>query len=617
LNAIHWDGARIERLVRAGATALLVSVLVACGGGGGDAGGPVASVDSGSGGGTGSTGSDAGGTGAPAPSETPAAALPASRADARRFLAQATFGPTEPEVDHLMKVGYSAWIDEQFAKPQKLHRIYWDAENKAIKKLDANRSAGQREVLDSFYQQALKGDDQLRQRVAFALSEIFVISMVADGLGGDKGQGVAGYLDMLGRDAFGNYRTLIEDVSRHPMMGIYLSHLRNAKEDPAKGRVPDENFAREVMQLFSIGLHQLNPDGSVKLALDGKPIETYGPKDIAGLAKVFTGWSWDGPDTGDGRYYGWGVEWADPARYYTSMQGYTQFHSISEKRFLGVKVPAQTRADPYASLTTAMDALAAHPNVAPFLGRQLIQRLVTSNPSPAYVGRVAAAFGSGGDMKAMIRAVLLDPEARDAKIAAGKSYGKLREPVLRLTALLRAFDATSDSAKYLIGTTDDAGSQLGQTPMRSPSVFNFYRPGYVPPNTLAGKQGLAVPEMQITHETTVAGYANYMISGVMYGFGQNGVDWQAKRRDVQLDTRSLLASVGSSEALADLVLARLLGPGKYDALETEIVAAADSIALPELKADGSNKDWVETSKKYRVSAALAIALVSPEFLIQK
>ena len=613
MNTIHWDRARIERLVRAGAAALLVSVLAACGGGGAsDASGPIASADPGSG----STGS-AGGTGTAGPGENPAAALPASRADARRFLAQATFGPTEPEVDHLMKVGYGAWIDEQFAKPQKLHRSYWDAENKAIKKLDANRSAGQREVLDSFYQQALKGDDQLRQRVAFALSEIFVVSMVADGLGGDKGQGVAGYLDMLGRNAFGNYRTLIEDVSRHPMMGIYLSHLRNAKEDPAKGRVPDENFAREVMQLFSIGLVQLNADGSPKLNLDGKPIETYGPKDIAGLAKVFTGWSWDGPDTGDARYHGWGAEWADPARYYTSMQGYTQFHSISEKRFLGAKVPAQTRADPYASLTTAMDTLAAHPNVGPFLGRQLIQRLVTSNPSPAYVGRVSAAFGSGGDMKAMLRAVLLDPEARDAKLAAGQSYGKLREPVLRLTALLRAFDATSDSAKYLIGTTDDAGSQLGQTPMRSPSVFNFYRPGYVPPNTKAGKQGLAVPEMQITHETTVAGYANYMISGVMYGFGQNGVDWQAKRRDVQLDTAPLLASVDKSEALADLVLARLLGPAPNDALRTEIVAAVDSIALPELKPDGSNKDWVETSKKYRVSAALAIALVSPEFLIQK
>ena len=620
----HQRQERFARIVRTAAAAALLAALAACGGGGGDGGASVevsapgvsGSIGSGTGGTGSGSGSD-GGSASPSPSENPSAALPASRADARRFLTQATFGATEPDVDHLMKVGYSAWIDEQFAKPQKLHRAYWDAENKAIRAADANRSAGSREVLDSFYQQAIRGEDQLRQRVAFALSEIFVISMVADGLGGDKGQGVAGYLDMLGRNAFGNYRTLIEDVSRHPMMGIYLSHLRNTKEDPAKGRVPDENFAREVMQLFSIGLYQLEKDGSLKLDADGKPIETYGPKDIAGMAKVFTGWSWDGPDTGDGRYYGWGAEWSDPARYYTSMQGYTQFHSLSEKKFLGVKVAAQTRADPYASLKTAMDALAAHPNVGPFLGKQLIQRLVTSNPTPAYVGRVAQAFGSAGDMKAMIRAVLLDPEARDAKIAAGSSYGKLREPVLRLTALLRAYGATSDSSKFLIGTTDDPGTQLGQTPLRSPSVFNFYRPGYVPPNTKAAKQGLAVPEMQITHETTVAGYANYMIQGTMSGFGQNGVDWQAKRRDVQLDTRAELALAGKSGALADRVLARLLGAAPNDELKAEMVAAIDSIPLPELRADGSNKDWVETSKKYRVAAALSIALVSPEFLIQK
>jgi uncharacterized protein (DUF1800 family) len=625
LNDIQCAGVRVRRLANATLAALLVSVLAACGGGGGgdsQDSGPVASSGNGTGTSTGSSsggsgGSTGGGSVTSPPIVPPAVELPASTADARRFLTQATFGPTEPEVDHLMKIGYSAWIDEQFAKPQKLHRAYWDAQNKAIKAVNPNSSAGQREVLDSFYQQALKGDDQLRQRVTFALSEIFVISMMADGLGGDKGQGVAGYLDMLGRNAFGNYRTLIEDVSRHPMMGIYLSHLRNAKEDPAKGRVPDENFAREVMQLFSIGLYELNADGSQKLDLEGKPIETYGPKDIAGMAKVFTGWSWDGPDTGDGRYYGWGADWSDPARLYTSMQGYTQFHSLSEKRFLGAKVVAQTRADPYASLKTAMDTLAAHPNVGPFLGKQLIQRLVTSNPSPAYVGRVAQAFGKGGDMKAMVRAVLLDPEARDAKIAAGKTYGKLREPVLRLTAMLRAFDATSDSAKFLIGTTDDAGSQLGQTPMRSPSVFNFYRPGYVPPNTKAGKAGLAVPEMQITHETTVAGYANYMIQGVMNGFGQNGVDWQAKRRDVQIDYKAELALVDKSEALAEQVLARLLGSTPNDALKAEIVAAVDSIKIPELRPDGSNKDWVENSRKFRVYAALSIALVAPEFLIQK
>jgi len=444
-----------------------------------------------------------------------------------------------------------------------------------------------------------------------------VISL-ADGTIADNAQGAAGYLDMLGANAFGSYRNLIEGVARHPMMGIYLSHLKNMKEDPARGRVPDENFAREVMQLFSIGLVQLNVDGSVKAGPDGKPLETYTGADIAGLAKVFTGWSWDGPDTADGRYYGWGTEFIDPARLYSPMQGYTQFHSLSEKKFLGATVPAQARADPNASLKVALDTLAAHPNVGPFIGRQLIQRLVTSNPSPAYVSRVALAFtAGGGDMKAMVKAVLLDPEARDATIASGPAYGKLREPVLRLTAFLRAFGATSDSGKFLIGTTDDAGTQLGQSPLRSPSVFNFYRPGYVPPNTLAGMAGLAAPEMQITHETTVAGYANFMRSGVQNGFGQNGTDYKAARRDVQIDYTGEIALADTSAALVDRVLERLLGPAPRDALKAEIVAAVDSIVIPVLKADGSNQTAIDNARKNRVYTAVVLTLVAPEFLVQK
>jgi hypothetical protein len=213
--------------------------------------------------------------------------------------------------------------------------------------------------------------------------------------------------------------------------------------------------------------------------------------------------------------------------------------------------------------------------------------------------------------------VLLDAEARDATIAAGPSYGKLREPVLRMTAFLRAFGATSDSGKFLIGTTDDAGTQLGQTPLRSPSVFNFYRPGYVPPGTLAGKAGLAVPEMQITHETTVAGYANFMRSAVQYGFGQNGADWKAARRDVQIDYSGELALAADSAALVDRVLTRLMGATPLDALKAEIVTAVDSVVLPVLKADGSNQAALDSAKKNRVYIAVILALVAPEFLIQK
>ncbi len=584
---------RVRRLLRGFGATLLLATLAACGGGGGGAG-----------------------SGAEVPNEVKAE-LPRTRADAVRFLTQATFGPTEAETDRVMAIGYAAWIDDQLARPQTLHRDYWDAENAAIKAVAKDSRAGTREVLDSFYRQALTGDDPLRQRVAYALSQIFVISML-DGSVADNAHGVAGYLDMLGANAFGNYRTLIEGVSRHPMMGLYLSHLKNMKEDPAKGRVPDENFAREVMQLFSIGLYELNPDGSPRTGSDGKPLETYTGADIAGLAKVFTGWSWDGPDTADARYYGWGTEFIDPARLVSPMQGYSQFHSLAEKRFLGATVAAQGRADPNASLKVALDTLAAHPNVGPFIGRQLIQRLVTSNPSPAYVARVAQAFaGGGGDMKAMLRAVLLDAEARDASLASSPAYGKLREPVLRMTAFLRAFGASSDSGKFLIGATDDAGSQLGQSPLRSPSVFNFYRPGYVPPNTLAGKAGLAVPEMQITHETTVAGYANFMRSGVQNGFGQNGTDYKAPRRDVQIDYSAELALAADSAALVERVLTRLLGPAPQDALKAEIVPAVDSIALPALKADGSNQAALDSAKKNRVFAAVTLALVAPEFLVQK
>ena len=303
------------------------------------------------------------------------------------------------------------------------------------------------------------------------------------------------------------------------------------------------------------------------------------------------------------------------------MQGYTKFHSTSDKRFLGSTVAAQTSADPMASLRSAFDTIAGHPNVGPFIGRQLIQRLVTSNPSPAYVARVASAFnnnGSGvrGDLKAVVKAILLDPDARDSAQAAGVSFGKLREPVLRLTAFLRAFNASSDSGKFLIGATDDAGTQLGQTPLRAPSVFNFYRPGYVPTNTLAGAAGLAVPEMQITHETSVAGYANFMRSAVQSGVGQNGEDFRAARRDVQPDYNAELALANQPVELIDRVTAKLAG-SVTAALKSDVRAAVESIAIPALRADGSNQAAVDAAKRNRVQMAVLLTLVSPEFLVQQ
>jgi uncharacterized protein (DUF1800 family) len=462
---------RRTRAFRAGLALGASLLLAACGGGGGGA--------------AGGDGADAGsGASLNSGSAQAVVEMPASREQAARFLTQATFGPTDADIDRVMAIGYGAWIDEQLAKPATSHRAAWEAADAAAKAANPSSGAGQDQVLDSFWKQAIRGEDQLRQRAAYALSQIFIISMMDDNVGGNP-RAVAAWLDMLGDKGLGSYRDLLETVSRHPLMGQYLSHLRNQKADPKTGRVPDENYAREVMQLFSIGLVALNADGSARS--DGsKPLETYDQADIAGLAKVFTGWSWACPEWPDNNCFFWGSanDNSDRDRNVKSMLGYPQYHSPEEKKFLGATIPAQSQSDPQASLRVALDTLAAHPNVGPFIGKQLIQRLVTSNPSPQYVAAVAAAFnGSGGDMKAMLRAVLMHPEARSVSASAGK----VREPVLRLSAYLRAFDYQSDSGNWRVGNTDSTSGALGQTPLRSPSVFNFYRPGYVPPGTEAAE----------------------------------------------------------------------------------------------------------------------------------
>jgi uncharacterized protein (DUF1800 family) len=581
---------RTSRLRAAGLALCAGLLLAGCGGGGGDAVGESASGD----------GSQA------------AAELPGSREQAARFLTQASFGPTEADIDRVMAVGYGAWVDEQLATPASSHRLNWEAANAAIKATNPSNSAGQDQVLESFWKQAISGQDQLRQRMAYALSQIFVISMVDDNVGGNP-RAVAAWLDMLGDKGLGSYRELLEAVSRHPLMGQYLSHLRNQKADVRTGRVPDENYAREVMQLFSIGLVALHADGTVRT--DGnKPLDSYGPSDIAGLAKVFTGWSWACPDWPDNSCFFWGSVSgnADPDRSLKSMLGYPQYHSTEEKRFLGTVVPAQSMSDPQASLRMALDTLAAHPNVGPFIGKQLIQRLVTSNPSPQYVAAVAAAFsGSGGDMKAMLRAVLMHPEAR--RVSA--SQGKVREPVLRLSAYLRAFGYQSDSGSWRVGNTDSASSALGQTPLRSPSVFNFYRPGYVPPGTEAAAGALAVPEMQIAHETTAAGYVNFMRDNIAHGVGQ----WNSStsRRDLQYDFAAELALAEQPPALVEHINAKLFYAGMPAELKAEIQGAIEKMAIPTLRADASNQKQVNDAKRARVNAAIFLAVISPEYQVQK
>jgi uncharacterized protein (DUF1800 family) len=541
-----------------------------------------------------------------------------TRADAFRLLTQATFGPVEADVSRVMSLGAAGWVDEQLAMPaQAVHLVRWRADDAAAKARNSKDTAGAPAMVSSFYQQALQADDQLRQRTAFALSQIFVVSMVD--LANDRAESVASYYDMLDANAFGNFRTLLQDVAMHPAMGQYLSHLKNRKEDLVLGRVPDQNFAREILQLFSVGLQQLNIDGTLKLDGNGAPIETYTTADIEGLSSVFTGFSWYGPDTLNARFAG---RLQDPERLVMPMQGYPQHHSVLEKRFLGTVVAPQSPADPAASLKTAIDTIFAHPNVGPFIGRRLIQRLVTSAPSPAYVGRVAAVFndngqGVRGDLKAVVRAILLDQEARSPEAAAHPQYGKLREPVLRLTAFLRAFGAKSDSGKVLMSITDDPGLTLGQTPLRSPSVFNFYRPGFVPAGGEAGALGMTVPEMQITDESSVAGYVNYMVGAVRLGVGLRGVDGNASRLDLQPDYTALKPLVTEPAQLVDAVNARLFGEPVNAALREATVDAVTSIVIPPLNKYGSNQGLIDKAKANRLWTAVAFPLVSPEFIVQK
>ena len=558
-------------------------------------------------------GGGGGGDGSPPPPPPPVAEAKPTRAEAGRFLAQASMGPTSAEIDRVVALGYGGWIDAQLAMPATSHRAHWDARDAAIRAATPGSTAGQEQVFESFWKQAVTGEDQLRQRVAWALSQIFVISMADDAVGTNP-RAVAAWLDMLGDKGLGTYRGLLGSVSRHPMMGTYLSHLRNQKADARTGRVPDENYAREVMQLFSIGLVELNEDGSPRLG-NGNPIDTYDSADISGMARVFTGWSWACPDWPDNGCFSQGsvAGVSDPDRTFKPMQGYPQYHSTEEKRFLGTSIPAQTLSNPEASLAVALDTLANHPNVGPFIGRQLIQRLVTSNPSPAYVrdiSRVWADNGRGarGDLKAVVRAILLHPEARSP---ATETSGKLREPVLRLAALLRAFDYRSDTGWWRVGNTDNPGTALGQSPLRSPSVFNFYRPGYVAPGTTSAARGLAAPELQIAHETSAAGLVNYLRDAVAQGVGASNTLAGVTRRDIQADFSAELALATDPAALVDRVFTRLLPHTAVSAeLRSDIVAAVGSIALP---TSGSTA----TALRNRVNTALLLTLVSAEFQVQR
>lgn len=527
------------------------------------------------------------------PAAPPALSLEAmSSADAARLLTQATFGPRRSEIDALTGTPVHTWITNQMALPNSSHRARAQVELQ-FTPVTGNNNPNLPQPTHrqyAWFHNVLRAPDQLRQRVAFALSQIFVVSDVS--LGGQTyADGLAHYYDILAEGAFGNYRALLEQVALSPIMGVYLSHLRNAKADPAAGTSPDENFAREIMQLFSIGLVQLQPDGTLKLDAQGLPIPTYNQSTISEMAKVFTGWSYFSSAANPNFRRG-------ASNYIDPMMIFPAFHENSSKTIVGgIIIPADLggRED----LMRTLDALFQHPNTGPFISRQLIQRLVTANPSPAYVYRVAEKFadnGAGirGDLGAVVRAILTDYEARSPAVADDPGYGKLKEPLLRLTGVLRSLNATSSSGHY-IPSFANVYPQLNQAALRSPSVFNFFEPGYVYPGPLAAA-GLVAPEFQITNDTTAISVPN-LLRAMIFATS-------TRENAVTLDLAAEQALVANVPALLDH-LALLMANGQLGpATRARIINALAALSAG-------------TSPRERAQTAVLLIATSPEGATQR
>jgi uncharacterized protein (DUF1800 family) len=526
--------------------------------------------------------------------------------EAARLLSQASFGPTEASIQQVQALGLSGWIDQQIAtpRPSVTHQAHIEARDTEVGGAQANQ------FYETWWRQALYGDDQLRQRTAFALSQIFVISLTDPVI---DVRGAASYYDMLNRNALGNFRTLLDDVTLHPMMGRYLTFLANRREDTT--RTPDENYAREIMQLMTIGLIELNADGTPRLDGSGNQIPTYTPADIAGLAKVFTGISWYHPTPTNNTFVG---NNADPNRSVTPMIFYPNFHSISEKVFLGTTIPANASADVAGDLRIALDRLFNHPNTGPFISYRLIQQMVTSNPSPAYVGRVAAVFanngqGVRGDMAAVVKAILMDAEARDASVSSSTSFGKLREPVIRVANWARAFGARSQTGNFLI-TSTSANTSLNQTPLTSPSVFNFWRPGFVPPGTTQlGQRNLVAPEFQVVDEVTTAGYINSIQTWVDAGIGSTPPNGAG--RDVRpVDANNVfyaaeMALAENPQALVDRMNLLLFYGTMSPTLQSRMVTAINGVT--------ASSPITDAQRLNRAKTAVFFSMISPEYLTQR
>lgn len=653
-----------------------------------------------------------------------ATTLPGTTTDqtqAARFLIQSTFGPSRADIASFMtlaganhKARAGNWINAQFAMPRTDKHFQYLLDRKA--EYDARippENFYSEMTREAFWKQALKSQDQLRQRLAFALSEVLVVSSSG---GSDNPFELAGYLDLLADNGYGNFRDVLYKMSLSPAMGRYLSHLRN----DGGSATPNENFARELLQLFAVGLVMLNPDGTPTTT------PSYDENTVKGFARVFTGFSFDDPycranDPLDPTYavplsncvdgYGdrhpswsWSPDrddiganfppklagWARqmvpfPGRHNKldkQLLKYSTYPSavasctaaitrastglgllpaltaaptpnpdlpaIDEVTGLAVTTGTKTnRTQAYYSVNQAIDNVFCHPNVGPFIGKHLIKFFVTSTPSPAYVGRVAAVFnnnGSGvrGDMQAVIRAVLLDDEAVTPATVLTTApelmkFGKLREPILRLSSIFRAFNATAMSGRYQLHYgLEDVEYGISQAPLQSPTVFNYFNPDFSPPGPVAQSNALG-PEFQITTTTAIASTQNYFGSIVarsdsnpavrQVGLAQFGscntssTPANYKPADCVIsDLSDLYAVQDNAGALFDYLNLVLLGgqlsPSNKTSLESALNTAYPVYVLPGSPSAANITTWQER-KRERVKGALWLAVHTPEFQIQR
>ena len=570
----------------------------------------------------------------PAPDLTPDPSLPikgspnyTSATEAVRFLAQTTFGPTAKDIDRVVSIGKTAWLDEQFTKPQTKHLTLLDKRFEQIGFVvepvqDDNEEGYIRDLQrsDIWWEVALWGDDQLRQRIAYSLSQILVISNVSDVLYNDT-RGIANYQDILAAHAFGNYRDLLKAVTLNPMMGEYLSMVRNEKADANRNIRPDENYAREIMQLFAIGLVQLNLDASVKLDAQGNPIPTYDQTTVKELARVFTGWNM-------ATIKNW-WEWTESgASEILPMKSFDNYHDFGAKMLFGDQ-PIPANKTPEQDIDAALDIIFAHPNVAPFISKQLIQRLVTSNPSPAYVTRVATVFndngqGTKGDMKAVVKAIVLDDEAQNGHKNSPQTFGKLREPLLKTAHLWRAFKGTGTPTKLENGKVTPPrirflGSSrlLGQRPYGSFSVFNFYRPDYQHPGELKNAN-MNSPEFQILTESMIMSKASALSSAIFWRDTQH--DWLEPTIDGVWDIFSPRLHLQRERALSNNP-AELLDHLNLILMAGQMSQPMYDLLLNHLNNNKVNPTWDAGGQMWQrdmlVYEALFLVMASPEYAAQR